>query len=65
MEEASPIPNIPPWNTSTFSRSSATSVTVMPSTARISRVLCPAICINGTSTSAPMEPGAPMQKPAR
>ena len=59
------MPNIPPWKTSTFSRSSATSATVIPSTAAISRPLFPAICRKGTSTSAPMEPGAPMMNPAR
>ena len=58
------MPNMPPWNTLTFSQSRATSATVMPSTATISRFPCPAICKNGTRISAPMEAGAPMTKPA-
>ena len=59
------MPNIPPWKTRTFRRSSATSAAVMLSTAAIRRPLCPAICMNGTRISAPIEPGAPMMNPAR
>ena len=58
------MPNMPPWNTRTFNRSNATSATVMPSTATMSRSLWPAICRNGTSTSAPIVAGAPRLKPA-
>ena len=59
------MPNMPPWKRNTLTRSSATSATVMPSTAAISRPLCPAICRKGTRISAPMDPGAPMMNPAR
>ena len=48
-----------------MSRSSATSVTVIATTALIRSPIWPAICRNGIRTSAVMQAGAPMENPRR